>query len=128
MSSTESKSRKHERTERNKALEKSHKEEAWNRGKFIKENHNGGPYSEKYTIELGKRLAQKFKSLKTPGISENKLNNSAIDLMRKYRVIVRDYLLHHSTSLVRESDEDFLYLVKLYEEYQDNPLELGTKI
>ena len=50
------KERRKLRKERNIAKEVKHKQEAWDSGKLIEENHNQGPYSEQYTKDLAERL------------------------------------------------------------------------
>ena len=57
-SSKKKKERRRMRYERNVRKEIEHKNQAWNDGKLIEENHNQGPYSEQYTIAVSERLFQ----------------------------------------------------------------------
>ena len=66
MSNKENKKRRRlERHIRNKNKEIEYKAEAWENGKLIEENHNNGPYSSKYTLELGERLFSIMKDIQT---------------------------------------------------------------
>ena len=51
-SSKRKKERRRMRYERNVRKEIEHKNQAWNDGKLIEENHNQGPYSQQYTIAV----------------------------------------------------------------------------
>ena len=48
--------KKREKKIHNREKDFTYKQEAWNSGKLIEENHNQGPYSPEYTRELTKRL------------------------------------------------------------------------
>ena len=52
-SSKRKKERRRMRYERNVRKEIEYKKQAWESGKLIEENHNGGSYSGPYSIELG---------------------------------------------------------------------------
>jgi hypothetical protein len=92
VSNKENKKRRRlERHIRNKNKEKAYKEEAWENGKLIEENHNNGPYSPGYTLELGQRLFQIMKDVKERWLSRRTkrlmLFSGLGVIGRRYRII-----------------------------------------
>lgn len=123
------KERRYQRYLRNKKKDEDHKKEAWEQGKLIEPNHNNGPYPADYSVVLGFRLknimAEKKKQIVMTE-SENGLtqNERFIEEFRKYRMKIRDYLIHYNPEAPK--NEDYMYLIGLYETYQDCPEKLIT--
>ena len=130
MSNKENKKRRRlERHIRNKNNEIAYKEEAWEKGKLIEENHNNGPYSAKYTIELGTRLYNIMKdtAIKTGQFeTEEEKSSYAIFRFRSYRKKIQDYILHYDPGTPKT--EVYEFLKHLIETYWDCPTNLWKEI
>lgn len=118
------KERRYQRYLRNKKKDEDHKKEAWEQGKLIEPNHNNGPYPVDYSIELGSRLrsimtGKKEYILLTDDDKNLTKNDRFIEEFRKYRLKIRDYLIHYNPEAPK--NEDYMYLIELYETYQDSP-------
>ena len=113
-SSKRKKERRLQRHLRNIQKEIDYKKQAWENGKLIEENHNQGPYSKNYTIELCDRLVK---------ILRNIVNEPGIDLdltIRKFRLYknkIKDLILHWNPEA--EKDKDYNYLKGSLETYWD---------
>lgn len=121
-SSKRKKERRRMRYERNVRKEIEYKKAAWEAGKLIEENHNGGPYSGPYSVELGERLyniiqGYKDRCLGNPEI-ENK-NEHFITKFRLYRMKIRDFILHWSPDTPKTPA--YLFLKGAIEVYWDCP-------
>ena len=104
------KERRKQRHERNIKKEQEYKKAAWDSGKLIEENHNQGPYSEQYTIDLTERL---YKYLGQHEESDEEF----IKGFRKYKMKIQDLILHWNPSVPKDSP--YLGLKKLLEVYWD---------
>lgn len=112
---------------RNVRKEVEYKKDAWEKGKLIEENHNNGPYSPKYSIELGNRLYEIIKSFKEQAFSNSSLNTVQkneflLIKFRMYRIKIRDFILHYNPIIPKS--EEYNYLKSLIEIYWDKPNEL----
>lgn len=112
---------------RNIRKEVEYKKDAWENGKLIEENHNNGPYSPKYSIELGNRLYEIIKSFKEQAFSNSSLNSVQkneflLIKFRMYRIKIRDFILHYNPIIPKS--EEYNYLKSLIEIYWDKPSEL----
>lgn len=116
MSNSElKKERKKQRHIKNILKEKIHKENAWKHGKLIEENHNDGPYSENYTLELSQRL---YYIIKTKVIKEPSDNKIVISRYQKLKNKIKDLILHWNPNIDKENI--YYYLKKSLEIYWDN--------
>ena len=123
MSNKENKKRRRlERHIRNKTKETEYKAEAWEKGKLIEENHNNGPYSAKYTLELGERLHNIMKDVQEKMKEQEDKETYAIFRFRSYRKKIQDYILHYSPEA--QKTEAYESLKRLIECYWDSPKEL----
>lgn len=123
MSNKENKKRRRlERHIRNKNKEKAYKEEAWENGKLIEENHNNGPYSQKYTLELGDRLYNIMKDVRMKMAEQEDKETYAIFRFRSYRKKIQDYILHYNPDVPKT--EAYESLKRLIENYWDCPKDL----
>ena len=124
------KERRLQRHLRNKQKEVDHKKEAWDRGAFIEENHNNGPYSEDYTDKLANRLVDRLIQARNLAIScdvsneflikaDSDRNKMFVMYFWKYRKISQDLILHWSPYL--ERDNRYNTIKNLLETYWDNP-------
>lgn len=84
---------------RNKAKDETHKKEAWEEGKLIEPNHNGGYYPKEYSIELGARLMEKQ--------------------FQPFRGKIRDYLLMCDPEA---RDENWIALKSVYDSWLENKI------
>lgn len=113
---------------RNIRKEVEYKKDAWEKGKLIEENHNNGPYSPEYSIELGNRLYNIMQSFKEQAFNSKELLNSVqkneflIIKFRMYRIKIRDFILHYNPIIPKSKEYNYLKL--LIETYWDNPNEL----
>jgi len=114
--------KKQEKKVRNKEKEKNHKKSAWGKGKLIEENHNNGPYSSKYTLELGERLFSIMKDIQTKMKEQEDKETYAIFRFRSYRKKIQDYILHYSPEA--QKTEAYESMKRLIECYWDSPKEL----
>ena len=127
MSNKENKKRRRlERHIRNKNKEKVYKEEAWENGKLIEENHNNGPYSPGYTLELGQRLFQIMKDVKEKMAEQEDKETYAIFRFRSYRKKIQDYILHYSPEVPK--NEVYESLKRLIETYWDSSSDLWKEV
>jgi hypothetical protein len=127
MSNKENKKRRRlERHIRNKNKEKAYKEEAWENGKLIEENHNNGPYSPGYTLELGQRLFQIMKDVKEKMAEQEDKETYAIFRFRSYRKKIQDYILHYSPDAPKT--EAYESLKRLIETYWDSSSDLWKEV
>lgn len=127
MSNKENKKRRRlERHIRNKNKEIAYKEEAWKKGKLIEENHNNGPYSPSYSLELGERLCSIMKDIYQKMEEQEDKETYAIFRFRSYRKKIQDYILHYSPESPKNRSYEFLK--KLIETYWDCPKELWKEI
>ena len=113
------KERRQARHERNKEKDKTHKEEAWEEGKLIEENHNDGPYSVSYTMALTTRLIQRL-------LEEKEKGNAYHFRMEVQRLKKRmiDLILHYNPGVPK--GPDYQYINKLLEVYWDEVLPFGN--
>lgn len=122
------KERRKARYLRNIRKEVEYKKDAWEKGKLIEENHNNGPYSPEYSIELGNRLYNIIQSFKEQAFSNKELNSSIqkneflLTRFRMYRIKIRDFILHYNPIIPKS--EEYNYLKSLIEIYWDKPNEL----
>lgn len=113
---------------RNIRKEVEYKKDAWEKGKLIEENHNNGPYSPEYSIELGNRLYNIMQSFKEQAFNSKELLNSVqkneflIIKFRMYRIKIRDFILHYNPIIPKSKEYNYLKL--LIETYWDKPNEL----
>lgn len=113
---------------RNIRKEVEYKKDAWEKGKLIEENHNNGPYSPEYSIELGNRLYNIMQSFKEQAFNSKELLNSVqkneflIIKFRMYRIKIRDFILHYNPIIPKSKEYNYLKL--LIEIYWDKPNEL----
>ena len=124
MNKENKKRRRLERHIRNKNNEIAYKEEAWEKGKLIEENHNNKPYSAKYTSDLGLRLFNIMKDIATKSKEfeeEDRKKNYVILRFRSYRKKIQDFILHYDPSTPRTEIYEFLkYLLETYWDCPDN--------
>lgn len=123
------KERRLKRHLRNIKKEQEHKKEAWERGAYIEENHNGGPYTEDYTKELSWRMFSRLVDAKELAMncedSNPYLINAGGDRNRmyvmffwKYKKIVQDLILHWSPDAPKGIE--YRWLKRLLETYWDD--------
>ena len=117
-SSKRKKERRRMRYERNVRKEIEYKKQAWESGKLIEENHNGGPYSGPYSIELGERLYKIIMRYKVQALNEGG-NEHFVMRFRLYRMKIRDFILHWNPETPKT--EAYLFLKGAIETYWDNP-------
>lgn len=123
MSNKENKKRRRlERHIRNKTKEIEYKAEAWEKGKLIEENHNNGPYSSGYTLELGTRLYNIMKDIGIKMEEQEDKSEYAIFRFRSYRKKIQDYILHYDPGTPKT--EGYEVLKRLIECYWDCPSDL----
>lgn len=125
-SSKRKKERRRMRYLRNVRKEVEYKKEAWENGKLIEENHNQGPYSAGYSIELGERLMKIIQGYKEMCLQPNPEtgegpggNELMIKKFRMYRMKIRDFILHYNPDIPKT--EAYEYLKNGIETYWDNP-------
>lgn len=122
-SSKRKKERRHQRYLRNVRKEVEHKKEAWEAGKLIEENHNNGPYSAGYSIELGDRLYNIIQSYKEQAYQNPECPTGDNDFMlkkfRMYRMKIRDFILHYNPDIPKT--DAYEYLKMAIETYWDKP-------
>lgn len=128
-SSKRKKERRKMRYLRNVRKEVEYKKEAWENGKLIEENHNQGPYSPGYSIELGDRLMKIIQGYKEMCLQPNPENGGEpggnemmIRKFRMYRIKIRDFILHYNPGIPKT--EAYEYLKLGIETYWDNPDQL----
>jgi hypothetical protein len=127
MSNKENKKRRRlERHIRNKNKEIAYKEEAWKKGKLIEENHNNGPYSLEYSLELGDRLCSIMKDIRSKMEEQEDKETYAIFRFRSYRKKIQDYILHYNPGAPK--NETYEFLKRLIETYWDCPKELWKEV
>ena len=126
------KERRKERHLKRKANDAAYKKEMWEEGKKLiePEYSSSGYYPPDYSIELGERLYQIFKSYKDHVIQvgdvEDRNGNGIfskeerfMEYFRRYKEKIRDFLILYNPS-IPESVE-FSYLKRLLETYWDEP-------
>ena len=130
-SSKRKKERRRMRYLRNVRKEVEYKKEAWENGKLIEENHNQGPYSAGYSIELGNRLMDIIQNYKKQCLESTEpfldpktgVQLSKEEVMvrkfRLYRMKIRDFILHYNPDIPKT--EAYEYLKQGIETYWDNP-------
>lgn len=126
-SSVKKKERKKERYLRNVKKELDYKEEAWNSGKLIEENHNGKFYSLEYAISLGSRLFSIVEGFIT---GSSVTNTSFLRDYVKYKGRIRDYIILCPKE-ARDNNYEFLKeSLELYWDFGNNErlLELITNL
>lgn len=121
-SSIKKKERRKQRYERNVQKEQLHKEEAWQSGKLIEENHNRKSYSSEYTIALSKRLKEYLLQEYQKSIMTKVPDVEFVRKFRKYRMKIRDLILLWSPD-VPETLEEYEFLKGLIETYWDEVLQ-----
>lgn len=127
MGNRENKKRRRlERHLRNKNNEEIYKSKAWESGKLIEENHNNGPYSGKYTTELGTRLYNIMKEVGVKMKEQEDKETFAIFKFRSYRKKIQDYILHYDPGTPKT--EAYEFLKHLIETYWDCPENLWKEI
>lgn len=124
-SSKRKKERRRMRYLRNVRKEVEYKKEAWENGKLIEENHNQGPYSAGYSIELGERLMNIMKNYKNMCLQPHPEtgivggNDLMLRKFRMYRMKIRDFIIHYNPEIPKT--EAYEYLKNGIETYWDNP-------
>lgn len=118
------------RYERNVKKEIDHKNQAWQEGKLIEENHNQDPYSPEYTLALSERLVQYVNQERTK--AETMIPGSILDKktelplssdevfvrgFRKYKMKIQDLILYWNPRVPRNND--YYYLKTLIDTYWD---------
>lgn len=122
-SSKRKKERRRMRYERNVRKEIEYKKQAWESGKLIEENHNGGPYSGPYSIELGDRLYNIIQRYRSQCLEPDGGGNDMFVLrFRLYRMKIRDFILHWNPDTPKTPA--YLYLKSAIETYWDCPEKL----
>ena len=106
--------KKREKKIHNREKDFTYKQEAWNSGKLIEENHNQGPYSPEYTRELTKRLVLLIAQDRKESQTEKEFLSRF--LSRKKKII--DLLLLWNPDVSRDIPEHE-YLKTLLETYWD---------
>lgn len=119
-SSKRKKERRRMRYERNVRKEIEYKKQAWENGKLIEENHNGGPYSGPYSIELGDRLYNIIQRYKDQCLAPDGGGNERFVMrFRLYRMKIRDFILHYNPDIPKTPA--YNYLKSAIETYWDCP-------
>lgn len=122
-SSKRKKERRRMRYERNVRKEIEYKKQAWESGKLIEENHNGGPYSGPYSVELGERLYNIIQRYRNQCLEPDGGGNDWFVMkFRLYRMKIRDFILHYNPDIPKTNA--YLYLKSAIETYWDNPEKL----
>ena len=114
---------------RNVKKEIDQKREDWEKGKLLKENHNGGPYSAPYSLEVAQRIYERLQVAWTLAktCSEDNIyliknggsrNQMFIDFFRRYRIKIRDLILHWNPEAPK--NDKYWYLRRTIETYWDN--------
>lgn len=106
--------KKREKKIHNRERDLTYKQEAWNSGKLIEENHNQGSYSPEYTRELTKRLVSLIAQDRKESQTEKEFLSRF--LSRKKKII--DLLLLWNPEVSRDVPEHE-YLKTLLETYWD---------
>lgn len=101
---------------KNKEKDTNHKKEAWESGKLIKPNHNGGDYPLDTSLEIGERLVIKLREKKQECNGSNEL---FIQKFRMYRKKCIEFILHYPSHFTRV--ENYKKIKLLLETYWDNP-------
>lgn len=130
---------------RNVKKDTDHKKEAWESGKFILENHNGGPFSPDYCLEFGKRLVDRITEGKTYVLStlgedlpegmiwdnmtdkekHDNLNERFVRKFRLYRIKSIEFLLHYNPDLPKNGDYNFIkHALEVYWDERENLIDL----
>ena len=130
--SNRKKERRRMRYERNVRKEIEYKNQAWKKGKLIEENHNQGPYSAQYTIDLAERLykyvgQEKEKAIQvelgniviTDRLTKLPLNPDEVFVrgFQKYKMKIQDMILHWNPEV--KKNNYYEYLKKILEVYWD---------
>lgn len=103
------------RHERNVQKDKLHKEEAWEQGKIIYENHNNTFFSSEFSIDLINRLVEKIKSYLIEDEDRFLINYQKI----KSKLI--DSVLMYSPDIPKTSEYEFIkYSLELYWDNKNN--------
>ena len=119
-SSKRKKERRRMRYERNVRKEIEYKKQAWESGKLIEENHNNGPYSGPYSIELGERLYNIIQRYRSECLApDGGGNEKFVYRFRLYRMKIRDFILHYSPDIPKTPA--YNYLKAAIETYWDSP-------
>ena len=121
-SSKRKKERRRMRYERNVRKEKEYKKSAWEAGKLIEENHNGGPYSGPYSVELGERLYNIIQRYKDQCLNNEEIIEKSAQFIikfRLYRMKIRDFILHWNPETPKTPA--YLFLKGAIEVYWDEP-------
>ena len=122
-SSKRKKERRRMRYERNVRKEIEYKKQAWESGKLIEENHNGGPYSGPYSVELGERLYNIIQRYRNQCLEQDGGGNDWFVMrFRLYRMKIRDFILHYNPDIPKTSA--YLYLKSARETYWETPEKL----
>lgn len=120
-SSAKKKERRKLRYERNVQKELVHKQEAWDAGKLIEENHNSKSYSEEYTLALSRRLKEYLLQEYDRSLVSEVPSVEFVRKFRKYRIKIRDLIILWSPS-VPETIPEYEFLKGLIETYWDGVL------
>jgi hypothetical protein len=117
MGNNNKKIRRQLRHERNIKKDQDYKKEAWESGKLIEENHNSGPYTSDYTIELSERLVQYILQERNKAMKDSEPERKFVESFRKYKKKIQTLILHWSP-IVPENQE-YNFLKELLEIYWD---------
>lgn len=123
-SSNRKKERRDLRHNRNIMKEIKHKEEAWNNGKLIEENHNDGPYTEQYTFELCNRLIQRLRENRIKALESDNPGETFLISFRQYKMKIQDLILHWNDNVLKLGE--YSYLKNLLETYWDDVIPFGN--
>lgn len=122
-SSKRKKERRQLRYERNVRREQEHKKAAWEAGKLIEENHNQGPYSVQYCIELADRLVQRVSGFtKAPDMDPERF----LVKYRLYKNKIRDLVLYWNPEC--PESWEYHFLKESLEFYWDTPNQLYSVV
>lgn len=105
------------RHERNAKKDREYKIEAWKSGKLIEENHNSGPYTSDYTIELSERLVQYLLQERDKVINEPEPEKKFTEAFRRYKKKIQTLILHWSP--IVSENFNYKFLKELLETYWD---------
>lgn len=105
------------RHKKNSERDREYKIEAWKSGKLIEENHNSGPYTSDYTIELSERLIQYLLQERDKVMNGPDPEQKFTESFRRYKKKIQTLILHWSPIAPKDFNYDFLK--ELLETYWD---------
>ena len=111
--------KKAERKRQNRAKDEAYKEEAWESGKLIEENHNQRYYSPEYTRALAKRLVYYI----TQDRESSNTSNEFLSRFQSRKKKIIDLIILWNPEVSREELPEHNYLKSLLETYWDRIIE-----